>query len=65
MNEEIKLKPCPFCNGHNIKIKHVSLGMYYERVEVCCADCGSASASGSTVDATLELQAIKNWNRRA
>lgn len=54
MNNEIKLKPCPFCGGMNL---YYATGRFFG---VECADCG-----GKVVGAyKTEEEAAEAWNTR-
>mgnify|MGYP002521978177 CR=1 FL=1 len=60
-----KLKPCPFCGGHNIEINDVSEGYPWIPegiVEVGCPDCGIWNQCFSRGE---EEKAAEFWNRRA
>ena len=55
MNNDIKLKPCPFCGGMNL---YYAEGRFYA---VECADCG-----GKVVGAyRTKEEAAEAWNTRA
>lgn len=51
-----ELKPCPFCGGENLNIRH---GKYMWWVECLNGDCG---ANGGTK--VHKKKAIEAWNRR-
>lgn len=68
--EEIKLKPCPFCEGDRASMDYIIHGgrpyyKHYARVmcPFCQANVGSTSFSDTKEEA--EEKAIKAWNRRA
>lgn len=69
--ENKKLKPCPFCGGHNIEITSCDFE--------CCADCdgcdnktyaivcnvNKGGCGGASGFQTTKAEAIEAWNRRA
>lgn len=52
---EIKLLPCPFCGGENIKVLGAETSYYWCRCMNCLA---------STTTEDVEEDAIKAWNTR-
>lgn len=59
-NEEIKLKPCPFCGGEPVLQEHVFHG-YRSTFGVVCLDC--CCETRQFYDTARE--AAEAWNRRA
>lgn len=57
---EIKLKPCPFCGGENVKIFRHRAYQEVNTWSVCCHDCGFGSVANLNKGALVEL-----WNTRA
>lgn len=55
-----KLKPCPFCGGEAVCMKHFNRIVDWY---LCfCKECG-ISQTGSKYE--FEFEAIEAWNRRA
>lgn len=63
---EIKLKPCPFCAGHNIYILTVYTSFRDEperkRYEAVCDSCGACISAYYEFETPEE--AAEAWNRR-
>lgn len=53
----IELKPCPFCGGKAIMVKHKN-EIVDNLYSVCCGVCYCATPWGT------EKQAAHDWNRR-
>lgn len=58
-NEEIKLKPCPFCGGEPVLQEHVFHG-YRSTFGVVCLDCCCETRQFYDT----QKEAADAWNRR-
>lgn len=57
--EEVKLKPCPFCGATDIEVRKIE-GVHPPKFYVACKIC----QSGTGGNHTAEIEAIGNWNSR-
>ena len=60
MNEDYKLKPCPFCGSNNPFI--VISG--WNEFDVACDTKGCHLFSGVDGCFTAEMEAARSWNKR-
>jgi Lar family restriction alleviation protein len=57
---ELKLLPCPFCGGHDIKIIEVDLAQCEIDYCIRCLDCETSNCLMDTKEECIRL-----WNTRA
>ena len=64
--EEMDLKPCPFCGG-NAELRHTEGNSEYGKTAfVACLRCGANSRMVSlSFKYSADEKAIEAWNRRA
>lgn len=67
IEEEVELKPCPFCGSDNLDLVHINGSWGYHPSEdyVKCLDCYAIGSRIKDSDCgNHRKEAIRNWNRR-